>query len=83
MESGRRLKQGEKEGTNSKSNGGRQSKGKRQNRSKTSKANKCVLAKNNSWEKTGAENAGEPEVMGRTTEVRTGRGSAGLVRGVR
>ena len=24
--------------------------------------------------KTGAENAGEPEVMGRTTEVRTGRG---------
>ena len=27
--------------------------------------------------KTGAENAGEPEVMGRTTEVRTGRGSAG------
>ena len=30
--------------------------------------------------KTGAENAGEPEVMGRTTEVRTGRGSAGLVR---
>ena len=32
-------------------------------------------------EKTGAENAGEPEVMGRTTEVRTGRGSTGLVRG--
>ena len=32
-------------------------------------------------EKTGAENVGEPEVMGRTTEVRTGRGSAGLVRG--
>ena len=31
--------------------------------------------------KTEAENAGEPEVMGRTTEVRTGRGSAGLVRG--
>ena len=31
--------------------------------------------------KTGAENAGEPEVMGRTTEVRTGRGSAGLARG--
>ena len=30
--------------------------------------------------KTGAENAGEPEVMGRTTEVRTGRGSAGLAR---
>ena len=30
--------------------------------------------------KTGAENAGEPEVMGGTTEVRTGRGSAGLVR---
>ena len=32
-------------------------------------------------EKTGAENAGEPEVMGRTTEVRTGSGSAVLVRG--
>ena len=32
-------------------------------------------------EKTGAENAGEPEVMGRTIEVRTGRGSTGLVRG--
>ena len=32
-------------------------------------------------ETTGAENAGEPEVMGRTTEVRTGRGSTGLVRG--
>ena len=32
-------------------------------------------------EKTGAENAGEPEVMCRTTEVRTGRGNAGLVRG--
>ena len=31
--------------------------------------------------KTGAENAGEPEVVGRTTEVRTGRGSAGLARG--
>ena len=31
--------------------------------------------------KTGAENAGETEVMGRTTEVWTGRGSAGLVRG--
>ena len=31
--------------------------------------------------KTGAENAGEPEVMDRTTEVRTGRGSTGLVRG--
>ena len=28
-----------------------------------------------------AETAGEPEVMGRTTEVRTGRGSTGLVRG--
>ena len=26
-----------------------------------------------------AENASEPEVMGRTTEVRTGRGHAGLV----
>ena len=32
-------------------------------------------------EKTGAENAGEPEVTVRTTEVRTGTGSAGLVRG--
>ena len=31
--------------------------------------------------KTGAENTGEPEVMGRTIEVRTGRGSTGLVRG--
>ena len=31
--------------------------------------------------KTGAENAGEPEVMRKTTEVRTGRGSTGLVRG--
>ena len=31
--------------------------------------------------KTGAENAGEPEMMGRTTEVRTGRGNTGLVRG--
>ena len=31
--------------------------------------------------KTGAENASELEVMGRTTEVRTGRGSAGLARG--
>ena len=31
--------------------------------------------------KTRAENVGEPEVMGRTTEVRTGRGSAGLARG--
>ena len=28
-----------------------------------------------------AENAGEPEVMDRTTEVRTERGSAGLVEG--
>ena len=32
-------------------------------------------------EETRADNAGEPEVTGRTTEVRTGRGSAGLVRG--
>ena len=31
--------------------------------------------------KTEAENAGESEVMGRTTEVRTGRGRAGLVSG--
>ena len=31
--------------------------------------------------KTGADNAGEPEVTVRTTDVRTGRGSAGLVRG--
>ena len=31
--------------------------------------------------KTGAENADEPEVMRRTTEVRTGRGSTDLVRG--
>ena len=31
--------------------------------------------------KTEAENAGEPEVMGRTTEVRTGRRHAGLVPG--
>ena len=31
--------------------------------------------------KTEAENAGEPEVMGRTAEVRTGRGGAGLVPG--
>ena len=30
--------------------------------------------------KTGAENAGEPEVMGRTTEVRTDKESTGLVR---
>ena len=57
MESGRRLKQGEKEWTNSKnngggeskSNGGRQSKGKTQNRNKARKASKCVSAKNNSW----------------------------------
>ena len=32
-------------------------------------------------EETRAENSGEPEVTGRTTEVRTGRGSAGIVRG--
>ena len=89
MESGRRLKQREKEGTKSRSNGGRESKGKIQNRSKTIKASKCVSAKNNSWgrrerkqfEETRAESTAEPEVMGRTTEVRTGRGSAGLVRG--
>ena len=31
--------------------------------------------------KTGAENAGEPEVLRKTTEVRTGRGNTGLVRG--
>ena len=31
--------------------------------------------------KTGVENASEPEVMGRMIEVRTGRGSAGPVRG--
>ena len=31
--------------------------------------------------KTGAENAGELEVMGGTTEVRIGRGSTGLVPG--
>ena len=31
--------------------------------------------------KTGAENAGEPEAMDKTTEVRSGRGSTGLVRG--
>ena len=37
-----RLKQGEKEGTNRKRNGGKQSKGKRQIRNRASKANKCV-----------------------------------------
>ena len=31
--------------------------------------------------KTGAENAGKPEVLRKTTEVRTGRGNTGLVRG--
>ena len=31
--------------------------------------------------KTGVENASEPEAMGRMTELRTGRGSTGLVRG--
>ena len=31
--------------------------------------------------KMGAENAGEPEAMGKTAQLRTGRGSAGLVRG--
>ena len=40
-----RAKQGEKEGTKSKSNGGRHSKG----RNKASKASKCVSSKNNSW----------------------------------
>ena len=32
-------------------------------------------------EQARAKNTDEPEVMGRLTEVRTGRGSAGLVRG--
>ena len=45
MESGGRLKRGEKEGAQSKSNGGRQSKGKTQDKSKASKAIKCVSVK--------------------------------------
>ena len=77
-----RWKQGGKEGTNCKSNGGRHSKG----RNKASKTSKCVykqvrFGEEQQLEKTEAENAGESEVMGRTTEVRTGRGRAGLVPG--
>ena len=39
------------------------------------------LGEEEQFEETRSENAGEPEVTGRTVEVRTGRGSAGLVRG--
>ena len=55
MESGGRLKRGEKErakrknngGRTSKSNGGRESKGTTQNRNAASKASRCDLAKKN------------------------------------
>ena len=77
------MKQGEKKGAkrrgdrNRKSNGGKQSKGKPQNRSKASKASKCVSETKNSWKGS----TDELEVTGKSAEVRTGRGSAGLVRG--
>ena len=48
MESGERLKRGEKEGRTSKDNGGRQSKDRTQDRTQASKANKCVSATKNS-----------------------------------
>ena len=69
MESGERLKRGGNEGAKSRSNGGRQSKG------------KVRFGEEEELEETRTENADELEVTGRTTEVRTGRGSAGLVRG--
>ena len=62
----------------SKSNGGRKNKNKTQARSK---ARKCVSEKKKQSEETRAESTGELEVTRRFSEVRTGRGSAGLVRG--
>ena len=58
-------------------NGGRHSKG----RNKANKASKWRFGDEQQLGKTRAENADEPEVMRRITEVRTGRGSTGLVRG--
>ena len=62
---------------NRKSNGGRQSKGKTQDRSKVKQVH---FGEEEQLEETRAENADEPEVTGRLAEVRTGRGSASLVR---
>ena len=53
-----------------------------QQRQEQSKQDKQVrFGEEQQLEKMEAENAGEPEVMGRTTEVRTGKGRAGLVPG--
>ena len=90
-----RLKRGEKKGEKNKSNGG--SKGKRSNGGKNKsnggrkgksripeqEQNKKVLfgEEEEPLDETRAESTDEPEVTGRLAEVRTGRGSAGLVRG--
>ena len=83
------MKQGKEEEAESKSNGGKKSKGKggmkskgkTQNRSKARKASKCVSARKNKTKETWAESTDKLEATRRLTEVQTGRGSAGLVRG--
>ena len=76
------MKQGGKreEESKSKSNGGRMSKSRTQDRSKASKASTCVSVKKNNWRRQ-KESTDEPEVLGRLAEMRTGRGSSGLVGG--
>ena len=64
-------------GRNRKSNGGRESKSRTQNRSKAS----VRFDQDEQLEETKAESTDEPEVTGRLVEMRTGRGSSGLIRG--
>ena len=78
---GRDEQQEQRRHDTSKNNGGGESKGRTQDRNKASKESKCVSAKKNSLGETRAESTDEPEVLFRLAEVRTGRGSAGLVRG--
>ena len=83
-ESGRWLKQGETEGMKMKSNGGGHSKG----RNKSKQGKQVCFGDEQQLGKTGAENAGEPEVLRKTT-VGTDRqrkilaSSEGEMRGVR
>ena len=78
LESGvwRAVEARRKERMKSKSNGGRQSKG----RNKASKASNAFPAQNNIWGRRNGKRR-RTRSDGRTTEVRTGRGHAGLVPG--
>ena len=68
---------------NKKSNGGKESKGSTQDRNEGKEGKQMGFGEEEQLRETGAEGTDEPEMIGILAEVRTGRGSSGLVRGVR